>query len=239
MSSLELESHRIPMVGPTEGFKVLGTRFTLRGRTSAEVRARIGAAWGKFKMLWPLLGRKGCDLVKKLRLFDTCVGQTLLWCNESWILTVAEQRVLRSTQKWMLRRIAGNSRRPDEPWLDWIRRSTRVARARALHAGVRMWVEHHLRCKWQWAGHVMRMTSDRLARRAFVSRDLEWYLHETLTKPSSLVCRRSHSTYWCRWEDDFRKFAARNGWAAWQSRTQSREAWNCWSTEFVRWKLHK
>ena len=42
---IEIDGQCIPMVQATEGFKVLGTQFTLQGRTSAEIRSRMGAAW--------------------------------------------------------------------------------------------------------------------------------------------------------------------------------------------------
>ena len=65
------------MVAPEEGFKVLGTQYTLAGRCSAEIRARAAAAWGKFYALWPILGKKGGNLTKKLRIFDASVTQTV------------------------------------------------------------------------------------------------------------------------------------------------------------------
>ena len=86
------------MVAATEGFKVLGTQFTLVGRTSKELTAHIAAAWGKFHQLRPLLMKRDGDLHKRLRLFDMSVTQTLLWCSESWLLTQEEKRHLKSTQ---------------------------------------------------------------------------------------------------------------------------------------------
>ena len=113
-NSLTINGQQIPVVSATAGFKVLGTQYTLQGKCSAELKCRMSAAWGKFHALWPLLGKRDGNLGKRLRLFDTCVTQTALWCCESWLLTQKEKQLLQTTQHAMLRRIAGPRRRPDE-----------------------------------------------------------------------------------------------------------------------------
>ena len=47
----------------------------------------------------------------------------------------------------MLRRIAGPRRHPEEQWVDWIKRSTRAARKSAKTAGIRFWLEAHLKAR--------------------------------------------------------------------------------------------
>ena len=211
-----LDGDRIPMVAASEGFKILGTMFTLVGRTSVEVAARLRAAWGKFHQLWPLLGKRDGNLHKRLKLFDASVTQTLLWCNESWVLTQREKQALTSTQNQMLRRIAGPRRRPDELWVDWVKRSTRSARAQAKVARVRFWVDAHLRSKYCWAGHVTRMAPARLAKRGTEWRDSVWWQQEVQTVPNHLRLHRHGRTHWFRWEDDCKRFASDCGWPSWQ-----------------------
>ena len=213
----------IPMVEATKGFKILGTQFTLEGRCSAEVKHRMAAAWGKFHSLWPLLGKKGGNLNKRLRLFDSCDTQTALWCSESWLLIWKEKQLLQTTQRAMLRRIAGPRRRPEEDWVDWIKRSTRKALVAAKVAGIRMWEESHLKSKWCWAGHVLRMDPSRLARRAAEWRDSQWQATE-YQLPASLRIRRPTRKRWFRWEDDLRRYATHCGWATWQSQAQVRDS---------------
>ena len=133
---LAVDGIAVPIVAPSEGFKILGTRFTLSGRTSAEVTARINAAWGKFHKIWPLIGRRDGQMKERLRLFDMCVTQTMLWCCESWTLTQAEKQRMQTVQNDMLRRIAGPRRGAEEEWLTWIKRSTRAARKHAKDARV-------------------------------------------------------------------------------------------------------
>ena len=215
LTGICIDEQTIPMVAATVGFKILGTIFTLSGRVSAEIRARMAAAWGKFHQLWPLLGKRDGNIHKRLRLFDTCVSQTLLWCSESWLLTQNEKRLLRSTQNHMLRRIAGPRRAPDELWIDWIKRSTPAAKKLAAEAGIRFWISAHLRSKWSWAGHVVRMDATRLARRATEWRDSKWQAEESMN-PASTRLRRPGCSRWFRWEDELKQYAAISGWSSWQ-----------------------
>ena len=233
LKPMEIDGQCIPMVQASEGFKVLGTQFTLQGRTSAEFRSRIGAAWGKFHSLWPVLGKRDGNLTKRLRLFDTCVTQTALWCSESWLLTQNEKRRLQSTQHCMLRKIAGPRRRPEETWVDWIQRSTRIARSLAQHAGVRMWLETHLQSKWRWAGHIIRMQDDRLAKRAVEWRDSVWWHAEVTNFTGHLRLRRPHKSHWFRWEDDLKRYAASQGWQAWQTVARRRDVWRDHCEAFI------
>ena len=73
---IEIDGCQIPMVRADEGFKVLGSLFTLRGRCSAEIKARVSAAWGRFYSSWPLLGKRDGNLHQRLQLLDICVTQT-------------------------------------------------------------------------------------------------------------------------------------------------------------------
>lgn len=220
---IEIDGQTIPIVSASEGFKVLGTQFTLRGRCSAELKCRMAAAWGKFHALWPLLGKRDGNLDRRLRLFDTCVTQTALWCSESWLLTQSEKRMLQTTQHAMLRRIAGPGRMPDETWVDWIKRSTRKSIAAAKSVGIRMWLDAHLKSKWCWAGHVIRMAPGRLACRAVEWRDSRWQAIE-YQLPEYLRIRRPGRKRWFRWEDDLVRYAAHKGWDSWQSAAQQRDS---------------
>ena len=212
------------MVSGSTGFKFLGTQFTLVGRCSAEVRARVSAAWGKFHSLKLLLGKRDGNLQKRLQLFDASVSQTLLWCCDSWLITQREKQLLKTTQHAMLRRIAGPRRHPSEDWLDWIRRSTRKAVTSARDCGVRMWHEAHLQSKWKWAGHVTRMSADRVARRSTEWRDSTWQAAE-LNLPPRLRLRRPGRTHWFRWEDELRRYAEHMRWQSWQSVAHNLEVW--------------
>ena len=138
--------------------------------------------------------------------------------------TAREKRLLTSTQNQMLRRIAGPHRKPDEPWIDWIKRATRIARAAAKNAGIRFWLEDHFRSKWCWAGHVARMSKDRLAHRSMQWRDSQWWRREAAL-PVQARKRRPRKTHWFRWEDELRRYADHRGWTCWKTIAQQRDVW--------------
>ena len=143
----------------------------------------------------PLLCRSEGDLAKILKMFDANVTQTVLWCSESWHVTKEELRVLKTTQNSMLRRIVGKRRAPDEPWLDWIKRSTRQAYRCAKECNIRMWLDAAAQSKWTWAGHVSRMDPERLALRSTAWRDSAWnQLERQLPEPRTRLKPCSHTS---------------------------------------------
>ena len=147
----------------------------------------------------------------------------LLWCCESWLLTHERKQLLQTTQNAMLRRIAGPRRRPDETWVDWVQRSTRKALARARGAGIRLWPEAYLQSKWCWAGHVLRVGPERIARRSVEWRDSQWQASEYLL-PARLRIRRPWRKRWFRRQDDLTKYAKHCGWESWQTIAQQRDS---------------
>ena len=225
LEPIEIHGQNIPMVDASVGFRALGTQFTLLGRCGAEIKSRMSVAWAKFYSLCPVLGKRDGNLHKRLRLFDTTVAQTALWCCESWLLTQKEKRLVKATQHAMLRRIAGPRRNPDEDWIAWVQRSTRAALAHARASSVRIWLDFHHRSKYTWAGHVVRMDSNRLARRALTWRDSEWWASEFLEKPARERLRRPHCTHWFRYEDELKRFALAQGWQSWQGRAKVTGTW--------------
>jgi len=156
-----------------------------------------------------------------------------LWSPEL-LLRLTE---LQSTQNHMLRRIAGHRRRPEETWVEWVKRSTRAARKAAVSAGIRFWLPTYLRSKWCWAGHVMRMHSDRLARRALVWRDSEWQAAETKDFPGNIRIRRPRRTRWFRWEDELRRFAVLCGNKPWQEMAKDRDSWLKHADNFIKFAM--
>ena len=205
----------IPIVSADVGFKILGTKFTLTGRTSVELKERIAAGWAKFYHLWPLLGHRGASLKKRFQLFEASVSKSVLWCCESWNPTLAEKRSLKAAQNHMLRRIGGPRRAPEEDWVDWIKRSTRKARDLSLQAGVKDWVFEHLLNKWDWAGRVRRMDESRWAKRTTSWRDSAWCERFARCRPS-----RPGRNRWFRWEDQLRQFTPN-----WTEQAQDEDSW--------------
>ena len=197
---MDVNGMRYPIVHPTVGFKVLGTQFTLIGGVSTELDGRIAATWGKFHHILPLLRRRDTDLTKRLRLFDSNVARSVLWCCESWTLTVAEKRRLQSTERAMLRRFAAPRRAPDEDYLVWLSRATHSAENTRDSIGIKSWnVAASLR-KWSWAGHVARMDVHRWASRMTAWRDAGWRAEQDhRSSPSVVRPMRARAGHFTRW----------------------------------------
>ena len=53
--TLNVDGVTIKQAGTSEGFKVLGTQFTLLGWTPKELKCQIAAAWPSFHTLAPVL----------------------------------------------------------------------------------------------------------------------------------------------------------------------------------------
>jgi hypothetical protein len=225
----------VDVVPPWVGFKILGTQFTAIGGTSRELDLRIAAAWGKFHQLWPLLRRRGTDLTKRLRLFESNVGRSVRWCAESWTLSRKEKQRLQSTERAMLRRFAAPRRAPGQEYIEWLRHATHCAETARDEAGIRSWCASAGFQKWSWAGHVARMNAHRWAARMTKWRNSAWWTaqdHSTsLSNPRPM---RSRAGRFTRWETDLCKFAATQDWADWAAKATSISTsdWNSFADAF-------
>ena len=234
-SQLIVGSRTLPIVRREDGFRILGTTLSLDGKTDIEFQNRMRAAWGKFHGMWPLLGKRDTSVRKRLRLFNSTVSRTALWCSESWALTVDEKQQLRTTQREMLRRIAGPRRVPEESYVDWIQRATPVAENRAREAGVPGWLDMHLEAKWAWAAKVVNMEDSRLARRVVLWRDSEWWREQDHNARTSRPVRKLGGLQ-RRWEDDLRKFCRDRYGEQWQHLAK-RNDWSERLPVFQQWAL--
>ena len=191
----------------------------------------------KFHQIWHLLKRREASLKQRLRLFNAVVGRSLLWGAESWTLTVAEKRRVRSLQRSMLRRFAGPKRQADEDFLVWIRRSTRAAVLAAESAGVRCWRIEHPRAKWSWAGHLARMGGYRAHSWAYKTtfwRDAAW--KENYSRGTFLFSTRplrSRAGRWSRWEDEIVYGSSQLGVSAWNLEAANKKWWSESATVFA------
>ena len=232
--ALEIDRVSFPVVSRNEGFKVLGTTFTLDASTDVEFQARINAAWAKFWALWPLLGKRDADLKKRFKLLQSTVAMTLLWCSETWVLTVKQKRHLRAVQRSMLRKLMCVRRRPEEEYVPWIRRATKTAEQEATKCGVKCWLSMHLVNKWRWAGALANMGGERWAARTTFWRDSEWWSYQP-RGGSSYGARpfRPRPGNILKWEDEFRKYAAHCSWDFWQKVATREAEWQAHEASFV------
>ena len=223
----------IPIVSAHEGFQVLGTQYTVLGRVSRELNRRVAAAWGKFHQIRRILQRRHIDLKRRLLLFDSVVGSSMLWCCESWTLTTAEKRVISTTQRAMMRRFVASRKSPTENAIEWLIRVTHQAEQRAKSVGLELWLDKYLRKEWSWAGHVARMSSDRWAQRVTKWRDQDWWLVERPFSHRPVHAKAGAPSL--KWESDFVRFAHQRGWQSWYQNAakSSREEWNDMAKDFI------
>ena len=89
----------------------------------------------------------------------------------------------------------------EEPWVDYIRRSThRAEQLMRLH-NVTDWVTEQRRSHWRLAAHVAAQPATRWARKA-----VQWHPSHTASKPAY----RNHGGQRKRWDDDLRAFLGKN-----------------------------
>jgi hypothetical protein len=76
-----------------------------------ELSNRIKCAWAKIVQHKEELTKKQYSLADRLRLFESIVSPAVLYGSETWTLTKEMAKLLRTTQRRMLRKILGQGRR--------------------------------------------------------------------------------------------------------------------------------
>ena len=143
---------------------------------------------------------------------------------------------MRAVQRHFLRKIAGPRRAPNEEYVDWIRRATKIAVTKAKEAGIECWLTQFLHMKWKWAGKVCNMTEERLAKRATIWRDSEWWKDQPRGATAyGIRPMRARPGNILRWEDELRKFSESQGWDSWQQTALNDRTWTTHADSFVAW----
>ena len=197
--------------------KVLGTMLSLKNVTETELVQRISSAWASFHSLRQMLLHPDAPLRARLRLFDTTVGASMLWCSETWTLRETDKRSIRSTQNCMLRKIVAPRRAPGEDYVDWVKRATAKAKKHANFAGIRWWVEAHARSKWFFASSISMSPWSSWLKKICHWRDATWKAPHQI--------RRSRSGPWTRWETSLVKHANKLGVDNWHRLAQDPRKW--------------
>ena len=87
-----------------EKFSYLSDVISCYGGASEAVSARIGSAWKKFRELSGVLVRKqGLSFKQQSKIYQCCVRAVLLYCCETWELTVADEATLHGVESHMIR----------------------------------------------------------------------------------------------------------------------------------------
>jgi len=86
-------------------FCYLGDMLSVDGDADAAVKARIQFGWNKFRQLVPLLTNRDILLIRRGRLYSSCVRSSMLHGSEIWPVRkenkVALQRAEMRMVRWM------------------------------------------------------------------------------------------------------------------------------------------
>ena len=66
-------------------FCYLGDMLSVEGDADAAVKARIRVGWNKFRQLVPLLTNKDISLIRRGKLYSSCVRSSMLHGSETWL----------------------------------------------------------------------------------------------------------------------------------------------------------
>ena len=126
-------------------FKYVGVTISEEGGSEEAVRARVSAAWGKWRDISGVINDKNMPRKLKVKLYMNVIRPVLLYGAECWTVRKKEQ-ILEKTEMRMLRRIKGVTLRDRVKSVD-IRKELGVS---SIQEKVR---EMRLR----WYGHMQRM----------------------------------------------------------------------------------
>ena len=65
-------------------FCYVGDMMSVDGDADAAVEARIRIGWDKFRQLVPLLTNRDISLIRRGRLYSSCVRSSMLHVSETW-----------------------------------------------------------------------------------------------------------------------------------------------------------
>lgn len=178
-----------------DNYKYLGHNLKLgiENQTS-EVRRRVGLGWAAFGKLGYIFKSNMNNSLKR-QVFDACVLPVLTYGAETLTLTKASETKLRVAQRAMERIMLGVRLR-DKNTNEWIRSQTRVVDV----------MERIASLKWNWAGHIARMTDNRWTKNI-----LQW------RPPTKRPTGRPPE----RWTNSIKRLAGQS----WQQSAMDREKW--------------
>ena len=228
-SHAHIGTMKIEILPRASAVKYLGRQITFEDYHEVELRNRIRAGWAKFMQNKQELVNKKYSLNDRLRLFESVISPTVLYGSECWTMNKSMDKMLRTTQRKMLRSILGQGRRritrtsqteqdsgseheaePNtqeeandelEPWAEWIRRVTHSAEESLEKLRIKTWVEQARRRKWRWAAKLYCETEQD----KWTNAALAWnpQVHFDHPKPTA---RRKQAGPKKRWTDELEHF---------------------------------
>ncbi|KAK6742586.1 hypothetical protein RB195_010067 [Necator americanus] len=137
-------------------FKYFGSKVTSTGDIDEEGRARVNAAWMKWKMATGLLCDEKVSVRLKSKIYRTVVRPVTLHECECWPTTKALERVLHAMEMRMLRRMLDDRCKKEKVSNDTVRSIF----------GVVPITEKMKEARLRWFGHVLRREEDSVVKTA-------------------------------------------------------------------------
>jgi len=191
------------VVEQVDEYVYLGQLVTMKNDKTDEIRRRIIAGWMAFNKHRDIM-KSNIPMCLKRKVFNQCVLTTMTYGSQTWAITKRMQERLRITQRSMERAMVGVTRR-DRKTNGWLRQQTGVQ-------DITMKIKQ---LKWQWAGHVARMTDNRWTKKV-----TEWI---------PLQMKRKAGRPTTRWEDEIRKHLG----VTWTREAQKRKEWHQHGEAFI------
>ena len=151
---LNIKDKRGSPLNQVNSFRYLGVTLSEKGGSELAVRARVKAAWNKWRECSGVMHDKKMPIRLKVKIYRTVIRPLILYGAETWVTRGAEERILESTEMRMLRMMKGVTLR-DRVRSEELRRELGVT---PLIMKVR---EKRLR----WFGHVERREEDNIIRK--------------------------------------------------------------------------
>ena len=188
----------------TEKYIYLGKQLSFdRKSNDQEIERRIQLTWNKYWSLKEIF-KNNLPVTLKSKVMNSCLLPCLTYACQTWKFTSNTRNKITICQRGMERSML-NVRKIQKIRHTKIRNFTRATDA----------LNHSLRLKWKWAGHVARLQDERWAKR--------------VTSWRGPVGQRLRGRPLTRWQDDIVGLAGHS----WTKIAQSRERWQALEEAFT------
>ena len=172
---LEIENRQLEEV---EYYIYLGQQISRRDSSKVnEIKRRITLGWQAFGKASQVFKNKKIPIILKRKVYNQCILPTVTYGAETWNLTKKLSLKLRTMQRAHERIMLDLTWR-DRKTSKWIRQRTKVKDI----------LETISKLKWNWAGHIAKMTDNR------------WTSRTTFWTPRGYTRNRGRQK--TRWRDD-------------------------------------
>ena len=100
-----------PLEDRHESARYLGQKITFEEQETAEIRNRLKAAWAAFHKYRQEHTSKTYPLCHRLRLLNMVITPTMTYASGTWTLSQTHERMIKTSQRKMLRLIVQTKRR--------------------------------------------------------------------------------------------------------------------------------